>query len=171
MCDPVSIAAAGVGVAVLAAGASAYGQYQQVQSQDKANAYNQQVAQDQEQQAVQLGKVQAEQNNIQTDQLRGRQAAAYAGAGVDPNSGTPLQLNAQTAGYGALDSLAIKQQAASQAWGYGNEANLYGMKQVNAYGAAGTSLLNSSSQVGSSIGRAYNSGLFGSTVNQGGQIW
>jgi hypothetical protein len=164
------LAVAGVVASTAAAGASAYGQYQQVQAANNASAYNQQVALYQQQQAVQLGKVQQQQSAQQTSALEGRQAAAYAGAGIDPDSGTPATLESQTAGYGALDSLAIKQQAASQAWGYGNTANLAGMKAVNPYGAAGTSLLTSGSQVGSQLSRAYGSGLYGSTSNSSIQL-
>jgi hypothetical protein len=162
MCDGISegLAVAGLAAAVVGAGASAYGAYQQTQSSNKAAAYNSQVANYQAAQALQLGKVEAAQHDAQVAQLRGRQTAAYGAAGVDPNTGSPLTLGTQTAGYGALDSLAIKQNAASQAWGYGNSANLDHMKEVNPYGTAGLSLLQSSSSVGSSLMTANRAGVF-----------
>ena len=163
------IALAGLVTSAAAAGVSAYSSYQQQNAANAANAYNQQVAQDQASQATQLGVIQAEENDQQTQQLIGQQKAAYAAAGVDVNSGSPLTVTSQTAGFGALDSLAIKQNDAEQAWGYTNAANLDGMKFVNPLETAGLSLLSSSSQVGSKVGGLYQSGAFsnGSKQNQG----
>lgn len=160
MCDPTGISEAGVALAVVGAASSAYGAYNQQNSANKADAYNAQVAEYQQQQATQLGQVQAEQNDQQVNALRGRQVAAYAAAGVDPDSGSAVTVGSQTAGYGALDSLAIKQQAASQSWSYGNQANLQSLREVNPLGAGATSLLSSSSSVGSSVLNANRYGAF-----------
>ena len=159
MCDPVSIGLAGLGIATVAAGASAYSSYEQQSAANSANSYNAQVAKDQAAQATQLGTIQAQENDQQTAQLQGQQRAAYAAGGVDPNSGSALTVQTQTAGYGALDSLAIKQNDAEQAWGYTNEANLDSSKFVNPLATAGLSLLSSSSQVGNKVQGLYSTGV------------
>ncbi len=150
-------------MAAAGAGVSAYGSYQQQSAANAANQYNEQVAKDQQAQAQQLGTFAEEQQQQQTAQLEGRQKAAYAAAGVDVNSGTPEIVNSQTAGYGALDAMAAKQQEEEAAWGYGNSATLDASKISNPMGAATTSLLSSSSTIGSGVKGLYTSGLIGST--------
>jgi len=54
----------------------------------------------------------------QTDILLGQQRAGLAANGVDPNSGTAVNLQSDTAGSGELDQLTIQSNATREAAGY-----------------------------------------------------
>ncbi len=90
----------------------------------------------------------------------GEQTAGYAGGGVEVNSGSALTQTTQTAGYGALDSLAIKQNRTNQAIALQNQEQLDQSKEVNPFGTASTSLLSSASSIGSSLSTAQRAGAF-----------
>lgn len=166
MCDfgvgetAAAIGIAGVAASVAGAGVAAYSAYSQTEAANNASKYNAEVAANEATQANQLGTVEAEQHDLQVKALIGEQTAGYAGGGVEVNSGSALTQTTQTAGYGALDSLAIKQNRTNQAIALQNQEQLDQSKEVNPFGTASTSLLSSASSIGSSLSTAQRAGAF-----------
>lgn len=78
------------------------------------------------------------------------QVAAAGAGGVDPGTGSPLDLSAEAAEFGELDSLRIINNAQRTAWGYNTQASIteYGGQQ-----AQNASYLNAT---GSALGSASN---------------
>ena len=105
---PNSMAAGFAGLGVLSSAVSGLGQYEAGQAQQGAYDYNA---------AVTLlnmrNKVQA--NEQQYSTLVGKQASAYARAGVDIASGSPLLIMAATAARGAQQGKQIEQSGTEEA--------------------------------------------------------
>jgi hypothetical protein len=115
MCDPVSISA---GIAIAGAVVGTIGQVQQQAYQAKAASYAADAAQNQA----------AAEEARQRDRARrvlGSQLAAYGGAGIDPNSGTALDVAADSAAQVELDALTIRHGGRVHADAYNAEAAGY----------------------------------------------
>ncbi len=119
-----TIAAASMATAAVGAGISAYGAYQQGQAQAAAANYQAQVARNNAiiakqnaDAATAAGENQAEQSLMKTGMTVGAARAAAAANGLDPNSGSPLSLQTDTAKTGAVNALTIRNNAAWQAYG------------------------------------------------------
>lgn len=115
-----AIAATVAGTAV-----SAYGAIQTANAQSAASSAaaqqaqnNATLAQNAANDATARGVVAQQQKANQTNQLLGQQRAGLAANGVDPNSGTAVNLQSDTAGNGELDQLTIGANAAREAAGY-----------------------------------------------------
>lgn len=141
---------------------SAIGSQQQAQAQANAANYNAAVARNAALFAQQQGEVQAQANDRKTAAMIGRQRAVYAAGGLDVNSGSPLDIQADTAQFGRLNSLTIRNNAARQAYGYEANANLDTAAASN-YESAGNTAM-----VGSLIGTAGNVGSKWSSYQQEG---
>ncbi len=127
--------AAGVASAV-GMGLSAYGQYQQGQSQSaiaKANAEQLRV---QEKQAEDVGLYQEGVFRERAQSILEKQATAYGAAGISGSEGSPLEIAAITAAKIERDAQAINWNARATATGYGNQANVQDYMS-NLYGNAG----------------------------------
>lgn len=85
-----------VGVGVLGSLVSGYGQYQQGQQSKAAYDYNADVA-------VLQAEEQMQNSEARYTEIKGRQASAYARAGVDIASGSPLLIMAHTAAQGSVE--------------------------------------------------------------------
>lgn len=72
--------------------------------------------------AIARGDRQANQVKIGAKRLIGAQRAQLAASGVDVNSGSALDVQADTAGMGAMDALTAKNNAWREAWGYKAQA-------------------------------------------------
>lgn len=106
--EPQTAAGATFGLGVLSSAVAGFGKYEQGQEQEQAYDYNAAVT------TINTGnKVQA--NTQQYAQLVGRQASAYAGAGVDIASGSPLLIMAATAARGAQQGEQIEQAGTEEA--------------------------------------------------------
>ena len=110
---------------VLGTGLSIAGQSQQAAAQANQAGYlaqvarnNQQAAELNAERALQQGDADASKSELQTSQLMARQRAALAMQGGDVNSGSNLDLAADTARAGATDLATIRSNAAWRAWGY-----------------------------------------------------
>lgn len=119
------LAAATLATTVIGTGVSAYGAIQTANAQSAAaSAQAQQaqnnatLAQNAANDATARGVVAQQQKANQTNQLLGQQRAGLAANGVDPNSGTAVNLQSDTAGNGELDQLTIGANAAREASGY-----------------------------------------------------
>lgn len=72
--------------------------------------------------ATRMGEKEAQQRALQVKKLMGRQRAVAAAQGIDPDSGSALEVTQETAGMGALDIATIRNNAWKQAWGMRVEA-------------------------------------------------
>lgn len=131
----------------------------QRQDQEQANAanYNAAVARNAATFAQQQGEVQAQAKDRQTAALIGRQRAVYAAGNLDVNSGSPLDIQSDTAQIGRLDSLTIRNNAAREAYGYQANANLDTASAENYQTAGDTALLGSLIGAGTSVGSKWSS--------------
>lgn len=68
--------------------------------------------------AVARGEGDVSRYRVQEAQVLARQRLAYAGAGVDINSGTPVDVAAATEMAGKQDIEQIRRNAAMESWGY-----------------------------------------------------
>jgi len=75
--------------------------------------------------AIRRGDKEAAALRIQTKKLAGAQRAAYAGQGVDINTGSAGEVQAESQTMGALDAITIKNNAWREAWGYRVQAENY----------------------------------------------
>lgn len=137
MCEPTTwLYVAGL---VLAAGGTAAS----IDASNKQAAFmSDQAAEDakaqrnQAEQAKQIGNIDEERRLRQVRQMIGAQRAAAAANGLDPNEGTPLDLQTQTAGLGAEDAMTLRLNAMRQAWGLDvgatNSMNMGAASKVNA---------------------------------------
>lgn len=72
--------------------------------------------------AERMGETTAQQRAMQIKKLQGRQRAVAAAQGVEVHDGSALDIQAETAGMGALDIATIRNNAWREAWGYKVEA-------------------------------------------------
>jgi hypothetical protein len=128
-----TLALAGLATGILGAGVSAYGSYQNAQAQAQAANYQAQVARNNqiiEQQNAQLALQQgqaAEQNERQkTAQMIGGRLAQEAASGIEPNSGSPLNVRSSEKEMGELDALTTRENYDLQARNFVNAASGYG---------------------------------------------
>ncbi len=150
-CDPTGISEAavigGLALSAASAGVSAYSSMQAAKKQNDAANYNASVQEQLANQARKQGDIDAAAHTQQVNQLRGRQVAAYAGSGVVVNQDSSLITDTQTAGYGELDALTIKNNALNKAYGYQVSANIDRAGTTSSTNALGTSLLSSAPSV------------------------
>ena len=171
MCEPTTLAIASM---ALTAGAGVYS----ASAQRAAGKYEQQVAErnatiadQQAEQAKQIGNIDEERQLRRVRAALGSQRAALAANGIDVNSGTALDLQAETAGFGAADALNLRSNALREAWGFNveatNQRNSGRAARAQGRNAAIGTMLTTASSV---AGQGFSSGVFrsggsGSRVN------
>lgn len=118
MCEPTTLAIAAIGLQAL-------GSVQQAQAQKaagNANAAileaNANVADTAAGDAALRGGAAAGRLRIEAGRVAATQKSGYAGAGVDTQSGSPLDVLSDTAGLSELDARIIESNATREAWGY-----------------------------------------------------
>lgn len=124
--DPASLLAIGsLTSTLIGAGTSAIGAASQGRAQAQAAQYqaavarnNQAVAEWQAQDALARGRVAEQNQRMKTSQFTGAQRAAAAASGVDVNSGSAADLQADAAMLGELDALTVRSNAGREAWGH-----------------------------------------------------
>lgn len=79
---------------------------------------NAQLAEFQAKESIKEGETAAQQRAQQVKKLIGRQRATAAAQGIEVNADSALDLQAEAAGFGALDIVTIRNNAWKQAWGY-----------------------------------------------------
>lgn len=150
-------------VAAASAALGAFSAIQQGQAQAKADSYNASVASSNaavlRNNAAQAQEVAAQNETdtqYQATRLLSTQKAAAGAAGVDPNSGSPLEVMSSTAMHTTLDALRQKYQGDLEATNYLNQAG-FQQDQANydswmgaqarnqSYVRAGASILNGAS--------------------------
>jgi hypothetical protein len=105
-------------------GISAIGAEKQASAEASAANYNAQVARNAATFATQQGQVQAEAEQRKTAGLIGRERAIAGASGVDVNSGSPLDIQADTYSFGQQNVGTALNNASRQAWGYSEQAGL-----------------------------------------------
>lgn len=130
------------------------GAFQSAMGEQNA-AYKEIAAQD----AERRGDVDADSYRKQVGQLIGSQRTAFAGNGIDVNSGTAAEIQDDTAAIGEFDALTIANNAAREAWGYrvgaSNDVMNARMAQSNAKSSATGSLLGGIGGAFSSMGGGF----------------
>ncbi len=119
-----SMAWVAVGIAAIGTSVSAYGQYEQGQTAKKAGAANANAQRISAISAENAGAQQAADKKMEARKVAAAGVAAAGAGGIDPNTGTPLTLTAQTEQFGELDSLRIINNAQRSAWGYQTQAGI-----------------------------------------------
>jgi hypothetical protein len=131
---------------------------------------NQQVAEWNAQRALQQGQVDEQNQRLKSAALLGSQRAALAAQGGDVNSGSPLDIQADTARAGEYDAQTIRNNAALKAYGYrvqganaGAEANLDDYKAASTMSAlpygVGSTLLGGAKSLLSANWPSFDSGV------------
>lgn len=163
MCE---VATASLVLAGVATAMGAYGTYQQGQQQKAQAEYqaavannNAIIAERQAQDSLDRGRVEEQQHRLKVAQMKGTQRSALAASGVQVDSGSALDVVADTAMMGEFDALTIRNNAEREAYAYrvqGSnyqaESGLYSLAGRNAarngsFGAA-TTLLGGAAQIG-----------------------
>jgi len=123
MCDP-SLALMGIG-----AGASAFGAAEEAEARNQAHMFNAallernaRIAEMDAEYAIGKGKSDRRRLEQEVDQFKGGQRASFAGSGVVVDSGSALDVVADTAALGAIDALTIERNASREAWALKEEA-------------------------------------------------
>ena len=104
-----------------AKGAERQGAYEQGVYDQNAGFAEQQAAD-----AIARGDTEAQRHMAAIRGLIGSQRAGFGAQGIDINSGSALDVQANDAAMGALDELTIRNNAAREAWGYRVQATDYG---------------------------------------------
>lgn len=132
------LAVAALALTAVGTAVSAYGAYSQGQAASASANYQAQVAKNNQivaDQNAQFALEQGQQQNAakqqQTAQTISDQRAFTAASGIDPNRGSSVRIQGDTAALGALDAATITNNAARTAWGFqtqgvdfGAQANL-----------------------------------------------
>lgn len=167
MCEPVTLAVIGLGL-------TAVGGYQQYQAQ-RANAdYQEQVgernAEIGRRQAAQerdIGNIDEERHLRKVRQMLGAQRAQQAANGLDINTGSALDLQAETAGFGAADASTIRSNALRRAWGLDvgavNDLNAGRAEAAASRNAATGTLITTGASMVNQFSQARSTGAFGSS--------
>lgn len=111
-------ATAAIGTMAMGTATKAVGGFQEGQDQRKYFNKQAQLADWQALDAEQRGKVEEKKMRRQTNQTIGSERVNAAAQGVDVNSGSALDVQADAAYLGELDALTIRKNAAKEAWGY-----------------------------------------------------
>lgn len=124
---------------------------------------NQMIAENYAQRALQQGQVDEQNQRLKTAATLGTQRASLASQGGDVDSGSPLDLQADTARLGEYDAQAVRNNAALKAYGYrvqaynnAADAGRYDLQAADTWAALpyriGTTLLNDTNKFASLIG-------------------
>lgn len=150
------ISGLGFGLNAFAQGQAAKEQGEFQKQQYEANA---QIADMQASDAIKRGDVQASDYSKKAGQVLGAQRSAYAGQGVDVNSGSAAAIQDETQNVAARDIATIKSNAWREAWGFRSQATSMRSQGAAAKATgdftAGTTLLTGGLQILGGFGKAY----------------
>jgi hypothetical protein len=146
-----TMATTSAAVGLVGAGMSAYGMHQQSAMEKGIAKQNAATAEQQAADARLRGEDAAAKVHRDAEGLRSAQRAAYAGAGLDVNFGTPLSLQEQTSFFGEWDANTVRTNAGKEGWALDSEsANLRARaKSIHPDMNAASTLLTQGSQVAS----------------------
>lgn len=114
--------------------------------------------------AARIGMEAEERRRMLTRTQVGAQRATLAANGIDPDSGTGLELQEQTVGFGETDAATIRYNAMREAWGYGVNANNFeaqkAVTKADTKNSVASTWITTAGNVIGSGSSAYNSGTF-----------
>lgn len=111
---------------------SAFGAYKTAQAENQAAQYNKQAMKNQSAATLQQGRMDAEMIRDKNRRLAASQRAAIAASGIDPESGSALDISADSATQGEYEALASLYRSNVEATNYASQAKLFGMQARNA---------------------------------------
>ena len=177
--DPVTMAVVSLGATALSAGVGAIGAEKQASAQQASANYQAQVAENNAttarqnaQYATQAAAVNAQNTDFQTRQTLGKEVAGASASGLDPTTGSPVDVRTGTGEVGRLTSLEDVQKGALTAYGYQTQATGFGAqagldratgasaKQAGDIGAV-SSIIGGASSFASKWSGFQNQGVFG----------
>lgn len=162
MCEPTTMMMASMALTAVGGIQAASAQRAAANAEARSAEQNARVAQQQAEQARQIGNIEEERQLRRVRAALGAQRASLAANGLDINTGSALDLQAETAGFGAADALNLRANALRQAWGFEvdatNSQNRARAARANGRNAAIGTLLTTGAQIGS---MGYSSGMFG----------
>lgn len=132
-------------VGAAAAAVGAYAQVKSAQATSDAADYNKKIAQQNAAAATQQGLQAQTQQRQDAERKLGMMSANFGASGVDPTTGTPLDVMSDSVQQSTLDNLNVKYNYQMRALGYQNSATLDSAASDNAttsgyLSAAGTAL-------------------------------
>ena len=125
--DPISptvIAAVTAATAVAGTAVAAAGAVQQGAAAKQTANFNATVSRNNAVATEQAAAAEADRQNLQSRKLIASGVAAASASGIDPNSGSPLEVMADLAGQAKLDEELGRWQARERAKGYANQATI-----------------------------------------------
>jgi hypothetical protein len=172
VCEPTTLAIIGLGL-------TAVGGYQQYQAQsanadyqEKLGERNAEIGRRQAAQERDIGNIDEERHLRKVRQMLGAQRAAGAANGLDINSGSALDLQAETAGFGAADASTIRSNALRRAWGLEvgavNDLNAGRADAAASRNAATGTLITTGASLVGQFGAAKQNGAFTRARPRGG---
>ena len=172
MCEPTTIAYGVAAVLAVAGGVqTARAQSAAAEAQAQADEANARIGQQQAEQARQIGNMEEERQMRRVRAAVATQRATQAASGLDVNSGTALDLQAETAGFGTADALTIRSNAIRQAWGFEvgavNDLNSASASRAAGRNAATGTLLTTGAQVAGMYGSTNGFGMAGRSGGSG----
>lgn len=164
--------AAIIGASAIMTGATAYSQSraQKAEGAYQSQMYeaNSRIANIQAEDAIMRGDQEASKHKTQVKKLIGSQRASLAAQGVDINSGSALDVQADTAALGAEDEQTIKNNAWREAWGYKVQASDYlnsaTFARLSSKNAAKNTILTAGMNIASDAGKGYYYSKSGTTT-------
>ncbi len=134
MCSPaIAVGVASIVATVASSAMSAYSQSQAMNYQSQVASNNQITANQNAKIALQQGQVAEQTQDIKTGEMIGAVKANEAASGVNPNTGSSLDVRSSAAETGEMDALTIRYNSNMQARNlqyqgaqYGAEAQMYG---------------------------------------------
>ena len=155
--------AAAVPLMIISTAVSAYSAYQQGQAASEAANYNAKVANANAQMTEAQGVAASE--ALQRNQQRqiGAAMAQYGASGVDPGSGSPMDVLQSSVREATLDQATTKYNYDVRANAYRNQSNLYGMQSSQASTAGMLNSLGALAQGASSYAMYSNPNAFKTT--------
>ena len=130
---------------------------------------NNRIAQQNANMALEQGQIKEEAEREQTGAQIGRERASFGAMGVDPNSGSALDVRTSTAELGELNAQTIKYNTHVQAWNDINQAEAYGAQSRLYSAQAGFDTVNSILGGASSVSNKWlNWQMYGGSVGANG---
>lgn len=151
MCDPLTLAIVGTGIATAGAGYSALAANAQARGVEAQARVNEQEANRSAADAIHQGDVEQQQHYRQVSQQLGQQRAAMAANGLDLGFGSAADIQGDTAMIGAEDASTIAENTVRKTRGYQIQAANYESQARSAKSAASAALVKGAFDVGSTI--------------------
>lgn len=118
MCEPTTLAVASLVLTGIGGVTTYRAQRAAADTAEQIAEQNAGIARQQAEQERQIGNIEEERQLRRVRAALGTQRATLAANGLDINTGTALDLQAETAGFGMADALNIRTNALRRAWGF-----------------------------------------------------